>query len=332
MALSQRDSKWKDVPLGFSNDTTIGSHGCTISDIAMFAGITPDEVNRRLKAVGGYANTNLVIWKKISEAIPWLEFVYRHYSYDNDVAINAIKEHGAVLVEVDFDGTPRTDDRHWVNYTGNQKMDDPWNGKVEPTSKYQIRTGMAVLRRTDGKKYGEPPEGNGAGDGGCLLENTEENRATWSRIVGNSGKADVAVKALNLGENADNVSADTIKKSIAAKDGNYSACTTKLGEAEQEVKNREEQVSRIEKQLTEAETTYKAEYTRLNQQLSIEQERSNDWKTKYEQAMSSFDAEAKAKGKALNDLAKTQAKLDQCVKGGLAGLGFFAKLKLLFTA
>lgn len=149
--LSQRDSKWAGIPLGSSTTTTIGSHGCTITGIAILAGLTPDEVNRRILAVGGYQNGNLVIWSKIKEAIPWLEFEWRNYTYEGDADNNRVKDtiskYGACLVEVDYDGkisTPR--DSHWVVYIGNQRMIDPWTGIEKPTSYYPIVKGFAVIK------------------------------------------------------------------------------------------------------------------------------------------------------------------------------------------
>ena len=145
-ALGQRNSKWANISLGTSKSTTIGSHGCTITCIAMLAGLTPDVVNERLNQVKGYANTNLVIWAKIKEAIPWLEFEWRGYNYDNDLVLATIKKHGGCLVEVDFDGTPRTDDQHWVLFTGNKRMNDPWTGRECDTSKYTLLKGFAIIK------------------------------------------------------------------------------------------------------------------------------------------------------------------------------------------
>lgn len=161
--LSQRDPRWANIRLGWGdrNTTTIGSHGCTVTCIAMLAGLTPDEVNRRLIAVKGFAAGstgvfNLVIWQKVQEAIPWLQFEWRNYSYDNDRVSGAISKNGGCLVEVDFDGTPRTDDRHWVLYIGNQKMNDPWTGTERATSTYSIAKGFAIIN-----KVGQPPESGG---------------------------------------------------------------------------------------------------------------------------------------------------------------------------
>jgi len=143
--LSQRDPKWKDQKLGFGS-TTIEFFGCTISSIAMLADLTPDQVNDRLKKVNGFAgdNKNLVVWSKIKEAIPWLEFQWRGYEYNNDKVIEAIKHSKGCLVEVD--GSRIGASRHWVLYVGDQEMHDPWFGTKKATSYYKP-VGYATIKR-----------------------------------------------------------------------------------------------------------------------------------------------------------------------------------------
>lgn len=147
--LNQRDPRWSRIALGTSN-TTIGSHGCTITCIAMLAGTTPDVVNKRFKALPkdkngntGFANGNLVVWTRIREAFPDLEFRWRSYTYNNDV----IKTNVPTMVEVDFDGSPRSNDSHWVVFIGNKQLLDPWYGKQRPTSSYPILKGYALVKK-----------------------------------------------------------------------------------------------------------------------------------------------------------------------------------------
>jgi len=144
---SQRTNPNASDPLGFpKSGQTIAGYGCTITCIAMLSGLTPGEVNKRLQAVSGFSESS-VLWGKINEAVPWLKFpdMGRHYSYDNELVKEAISRNGGCLVEVDFDGTPRTDDRHWVLYVGNQRMYDPWTGTERPTAAYPIVKGFAIL-------------------------------------------------------------------------------------------------------------------------------------------------------------------------------------------
>lgn len=160
-AYSQNDVAWKGEMLGESN-TSIGSHGCTITCVAMLAGIDPKEANSRLRNGGGFAaptgspsQKNLILWTKIQACISWLQFEWRGYSYtddDNPKVAAAIAKNGGCLVAVD--GTPiggGSKDGHWVLYIGNQKLIDPWDGKTKPTSSYKA-TGYAIIN-----KVGEPP-------------------------------------------------------------------------------------------------------------------------------------------------------------------------------
>lgn len=145
-ALSQRDKKWSETLLGTSKTATIGGFGCTITCLAMISGLTPDEVNARLRRVGGFSQDTLIIWSKINEAIPWVKFVERVRTYDNDKVSQVISINGFCLVEVDFDGKIESpNDHHWVLYLGDQRMNDPWTGFSNATSKYPLTTGYAVL-------------------------------------------------------------------------------------------------------------------------------------------------------------------------------------------
>ena len=142
--LAQRDPQWKDIKLGNSN-LTIGDYGCCITSLSMLAGLTPIEVNDRLKSVNGFQGA-LVLWSKIQEAIPWLKWTWRGYIYENNNVLDTIEKEGGCLVEVDFDGNnSRTDDKHWVLFKGNKKMNDPWTGKEESTNKYSPLTGYSVI-------------------------------------------------------------------------------------------------------------------------------------------------------------------------------------------
>ena len=136
--LSQRDKRWGDIRLGYSN-TLIKDFGCTITAIAMILGTTPDVVNERLKLVGGFAEGNLVIWDKLEQAFPGIK-VRRVWTYNNDDVKANVKH---VLVEVD--GKPIGGFRHWVVYVGNQKLYDPWDGKEDPTSDYPNPLSYCVL-------------------------------------------------------------------------------------------------------------------------------------------------------------------------------------------
>jgi hypothetical protein len=145
--LNQRDPLWVNDKLGTSN-TTIGGFGCTITCLAMASNLTPPEVNNKLNAVSGYANGNLVIWSKIVEAIPWLKFEWRGYTYENDKVSEAITKNGFCLVEVD--GSRIGGTKHWCLYIGGGQMYDPFYGTQKSTGYYPA-IGYAIIN-----KIGEP--------------------------------------------------------------------------------------------------------------------------------------------------------------------------------
>jgi len=135
---SQRDKKWGEKYLGFSR-TKIKDAGCTITCLAMVAGLTPDEANERLKKVNGFAQKNLVIWKKIT--CLGLEFIWRGYKYENEKVKEAIRKYGFCLVNV-LAGKVK----HWVLFIGNQKMIDPWDGREKSTSTYKKLLGYCIIK------------------------------------------------------------------------------------------------------------------------------------------------------------------------------------------
>lgn len=155
--LSQNDPRWKNVPLGFSTNTTIGSHGCLITAIAMKYGLTPVQVNELLKGVDGFADSNpsdpynpqknLVRWFKLAEVLG-VEYVGKYAPYNNDQASNNLP----CIVEVRLGGT-----QHFVLYTGNQKMFDPLDGKEKPTSTYPAVACIVLKGETKVKPKSQTP-------------------------------------------------------------------------------------------------------------------------------------------------------------------------------
>lgn len=141
--MSQRD--YPNIKLGFSN-LTIASDGCTITAIARILGTTPDVVNERMKSVNGFSDGKtlgkgaLVVWDKIKEAFPGTQ-VHRVWTYNNDDALRNVPN---VIVEVD--GAPIGGARHWLQYLGNQKAYDPWDGKIKSTASYQSPISYCIIK------------------------------------------------------------------------------------------------------------------------------------------------------------------------------------------
>jgi len=146
--LSQRDDRWKNIKLGWSDDTTIGSHGCLITAISMLWNTTPDKVNEWLKNNNGYVNLNLVDWTKVPG------FKWRGWSYNNAEILETIDKYGSCIVEVDFNTNPE-DGSHFVVFTGNKKLNDPWDGKEKPTSSFSTFYGYATIDPSKNPLKGE---------------------------------------------------------------------------------------------------------------------------------------------------------------------------------
>lgn len=134
----------------FGKDATIGRYGCTLTCISMLLDITPDIVAKRFDESGVYGKhpvtgkpiSNYLDWNKLHIAYPQLTFVKRVDGYNND----EVKNNLPCLVQVDFDGSPRTDDKHWVLFIGNKRMYDPWTGQERATTVYPL-TGYSIVKK-----------------------------------------------------------------------------------------------------------------------------------------------------------------------------------------
>ena len=158
--LSQRNSSWGNIPLGFTNTYNpflIKDYGCTITSIAMILGTTPDVVNARLKALpqGQGFSGSLVVWAGIEKAFPGVK-ARRVTHYDNNDVKNNVPN---VLVEVPANAIGGTG-KHWVVFVGNQKCYDPWTGLERSTSDFTRyapgATGYCVITG----KWNQPLSGN----------------------------------------------------------------------------------------------------------------------------------------------------------------------------
>lgn len=161
--VSQRDSRWAWKSLGFSAGT-IGDFGCVISCLTMLARETDvSRVNDLMKQFGNYYNgnyaspfaDNLVVWGNVPNALKNLKFVERGWSYNNDKVKAHIAKGFPVVVQVDAGpiGSPRTD--HYVLFVGDQKLVDPWTGRIRPTSDFPQVKGYALYTVTSVDPYAE---------------------------------------------------------------------------------------------------------------------------------------------------------------------------------
>lgn len=79
MIFGQRETAWKDIPLGFGLGT-IGEVGCTLTSVAMclydagYTDVTPANVNQKLKDANAFVSQNLLDWSKLKLAYPQIEY------------------------------------------------------------------------------------------------------------------------------------------------------------------------------------------------------------------------------------------------------------------
>ena len=133
--LWQKDARWKSKLLGYSQ-LTISNYGCLITTIAMRLGVTPDVVNDRLKAVGGFTGAN-VYWQMVQVAFPRLtdfEYVECYWTpAPLDRIDRRLAEGVPVHVHVDLYNETASMEQHWVLIIGKNGSDyiinDPWTGK-----------------------------------------------------------------------------------------------------------------------------------------------------------------------------------------------------------
>jgi len=142
VALSQRDPRWKDEPLGFSN-LTLGGFGCAVTAVTMLAsrvdpGVTPSEMNAWLRARNAFVGANIV-WERVPAAFPALQFVKR-IDWDRRLTAEEVASIGQVLgqygpqvLEVDFNPQTQKQEQHFVvalrRVGDDLEIIDTWDGQ-----------------------------------------------------------------------------------------------------------------------------------------------------------------------------------------------------------
>ncbi|MDW8394906.1 MAG: SH3 domain-containing protein [Anaerolineae bacterium] len=158
--LSQRDPRWKDIPLGFTTEgRTIGSDGCTLTCVTMMANgfgfqETPASLNEKLKALGrnqGFFGARIA-WFGVARVLNGLR-VDRLADCRNAPApmgdIDAALEAGLpVIVELDHSPSPGFQN-HWVLIYAKEGNDylihDPWTYPTETRATLKQRYGFAGM-------------------------------------------------------------------------------------------------------------------------------------------------------------------------------------------
>lgn len=330
IAYSQLDSRWGALLLGFntSSQFDIANYGCwltDLSDICTYFGFTenPQTLNDAGKALapgiffagasGDYCIGGITkVHKEITEARTLTPNLL------TDAQINEIKSalDANLPVVVEIANSPKVvkAGTHFVtlvdydiNDENNFTIQDPVGARTHSLKDY-----LGLFQpsfRKDVQQYiiytgPVPSQQQTVAVPQDVFPNLVHGSAEWDKTVAyllpsNDPKA-------TQFENVQSAVAG-IKSTSTALQTQLTAANTALAEAQQEIKNRIEQVSRLQDQLTKQADGDNAEITALNKQADLAGVVVQQLKGTIAGLQLEVDDAAKAKGKALNDLAACQA-------------------------
>ncbi len=142
---SQMDPRWKDLPMGFDPQATIGSLGCLLTDLAMVASAfgfdeTPASLNQKIKALGANVGFQgaLVVPAVLPRILPGVIFRDFVRCQDQPAPVERIDAALAagwpVIVELDYSPAAGLQN-HWVllyaRKDGDYLIQDPYPYPVE---------------------------------------------------------------------------------------------------------------------------------------------------------------------------------------------------------
>lgn len=292
MLFSQNDPRWKTKKLGFSNET-IGNYGCLITAIGDMWDADPLVVNEWLKNNNGFLSLNLVSWTKLPG------FIWRGWTYEDSKVKEAISKYGSCIIETDFNTNPK-DGSHFVLAIGSGQIYDPWDGTKKPLNSYPTFYGYAIVN----------PMSNPIPPAEPVMPITIKER---DFLIGRATTLKEFAIFLPVDGDPDKVSLDTLKKSISALRGRADSAESKTVAVEQQAENSKEQVSRLEKQLLEQDKLLKRLSERINKEVPEAKEIIDQLTTRNTALTKQVDEEAKAKGRALLDLAAEKASKDYSI-------------------
>jgi len=144
--LSQKDQRWASKKLGTSSVCTIGSDGCLLTCVSMvlhYFGhpVLPDSLNDQLVRVGGFYQGARLVWGKVSEIYPDVQFDWQVFNDGEcsskpaplELIDRLLGEKIPVIVKVDFNPGGELQE-HWVLIVGKDEagsyiINDPWTGE-----------------------------------------------------------------------------------------------------------------------------------------------------------------------------------------------------------
>ena len=144
MIENQLDTSMKEVFLGFSKVYTLYDSGCLVHCIARILNLPRLEVHQKLKDDGCFYNECLLDLTKIPLAYPQLTYTGK-FTYDNNIALEAIKRNGIVIAEVDGNSAIGGTQQHFICMVGNGNIEDPLGGKIKPVTTYKTYLTLRVF-------------------------------------------------------------------------------------------------------------------------------------------------------------------------------------------
>jgi len=173
--INQQDSRWANILLGFNTNSTfnIKNYGCLISCLAMGLcyydyNTDPEDLNNKLKKVGGFAIYSLnifcggnYVWHsvekitdKMKETLVRVGDIYPATDDHIKQIKNALDDGYPVILHIDYNPKTGADDQHWVLAVGYNPSDendvtivDPLGGTIKSLKSY-LGWFRPSLRRT----------------------------------------------------------------------------------------------------------------------------------------------------------------------------------------
>lgn len=165
--------------------------------------------------------------------------------------------------------------------------------------------------------------------GSMPSDKMEIDKQTFEKLVGNSGKWDGTHAELGLEGDPSNTPLDSAVNVIRGYKSQATDMRNKLTAAEQEIKNRQEQISRLksdllnEQQLRKNESAALVDAQKSVTKLQVEYQRQLD------DLRAMVDDLSKNKGELLNQIAVLEVKLSEAKKGVTTPLSLFDVVKLI---
>lgn len=291
---------------------------------------TPLTMNQKLTENGGYMSGNLFVWGAIPKLFPGLKYKGK-WSNKNPLTqaqMNQIREaiNKGYPVFLQIDTIPSTSalDEHWVlaiGYDGDDFIiQDPWDGAEKRITSWGVTPQKLIYSWC--WYEGKPAETDPAE--GCLVPNTPEWREKYEDIVSSATKWADSLKIMEIEGDPSTTPTDKVKSVIAGYKSRETDLKNQLSDrqkdldvANQEIKNRIEQVSRLEGDLREKDKYYKDLINALKSDIKNLPKILEQAQGRIGVLEGEVDEANKAKGRALNQAAEYKSRLETCEKGQL---------------